>query len=477
MAHRQVVIIHGWSDNSKSFEPLARFLAANAYEPKLVWLGDYISQDDEVRVEDVAKRMNAVIREMIRRGELARSFDVIAHSTGGLVARAWMTSWYRDDPEECPMKRLLMLAPANYGSKLAATGKSVLGRLVKGYNNWFETGQAMLDDLELASPYQWELAQRDVLVGPNGDTANFYGESLVWPFVITGTQPYAGMMRQIVNENGSDGTVRVCAANLNARGVTLDFRQTDPQKMRTVWASKLQAEIPLAVLPTRTHGSIIDPERASRDNQENIEETAEEKHLLGRLILQALECKSFDEYQVIQSSWDRITEQTAARRDAPGQAHPDFYHQYMQANFRATDDQGAPVADYMLEFFSNTDKRHDPANVYMHAQVIEDIKKNTRDPSLRNLLFDRTDLMEAYYRMLPAATKPVLYLSISAAAPGRNIAYFSSQKIGAEGEVPLHLEADATRRWLRRNSTHFIQIIIPRMPADKVFRMVNLSSN
>ncbi|MFM9971895.1 MAG: esterase/lipase family protein [Burkholderiales bacterium] len=474
MARRQVVIIHGWSDTSRSFQPLVKFLTHNGYEAKLLWLGDYISQDDDVRVEDVAKRMNELVREKIRRRELSRNFDVIAHSTGALVARAWLTTWYHDDPEECPMKRLVMLAPANYGSKLAATGKSVLGRVFKGYNNWFETGQSMLNDLELASPYQWELAQRDVLVAPHGDPANFYGDGLIWPFVITGTHPYTSMMRQIVNENGSDGTVRVCAANLNARGVTLDFRQSDARKIRIPWGSKLEAEVPLAVLPTRTHGSIIDPERALGDNQEDIVETPEEKALLGKLILQALACENFDAYQSIQASWDQISEETAARRDAPGQQHPEIYHQYMQGNFAARDDQGAPVTDYMLEFFSNTDKRHDEANVYMQSQVIEEIKRNTQNAALRNVLFDRTDLMEGYYAKLPAGTEPILYLSISAAAPGRNIAYFSSQKTGAEGEVPLHLEAHATQRWLRRNTTHFIQIIIPRMPAEKVFRLAKV---
>ncbi len=87
------------------------------------------------------------------------------------------------------MKRLVMLAPANHGSKLAATGKSFLGRVVKGYDNWFQSGQAMLDDLELSSAFQWQLAQRDVLIVPGGDTTLYYGADRVWPFVIVGTHP------------------------------------------------------------------------------------------------------------------------------------------------------------------------------------------------------------------------------------------------------------------------------------------------
>ncbi|HQT26141.1 MAG TPA: alpha/beta fold hydrolase, partial [Burkholderiales bacterium] len=258
---RQVLVIHGWSDTSRSFHHLADFLQSNGFHAAELWLGDYISMDDDVRIADVGKRMGQLIDEMIAEKTLPSSFDVIVHSTGGLVAREWLTSRYRGMAEKCPMKRLIMLAPANFGSKLAAMGKSMLGRIVKGYDNWFHTGKAMLNDLELSSPYQWELVQRDILVAPGeGNADRYYGADRVWPFTIVGTHPYSNLLRQIVNENGSDGTVRVCAANLNAQGITLDFRKTDD--IVQMWDSRLEGfSIPLAVLPTRTHGSIIDPER------------------------------------------------------------------------------------------------------------------------------------------------------------------------------------------------------------------------
>lgn len=473
---RQVLIIHGWSDTSHSFHSLGTFLAGHGYAPKLLWLGDYISRDDDVRVEDVGRRMGEVIAGMSKSGELDKSFDVIVHSTGGLVAREWLTSWYKGNAEQCPMKRLVMLAPANYGSKLAATGKSFLGRIVKGYDNWFQSGKAMLNDLELSSPFQWALVQRDVLRMPGADSNKYYGRDRVWPFVIVGTHPYASALRQIVNEDGSDGTVRVCAANLNARGVTFDFRETDMNKLVTVWDSRLEADVPLAVLPTRTHGSIIDPDRADRDNQERIQETPAEKLQLGQLILQALGCREFDEYQAIHTAWDVISEQTAARHLNAPAGEADYFHQYLQMNACVIDDHGHPVDDYILEFFSSVSKRNDDANVYLNRSVLEDVKKNTEFAYLRNLYFDRTDLMEKYYKMLPTGTEPTLYMSISAASPGKNINYFEREKIGAEQRVPIHLEGDRTKRWLRRNTTHFVQIIIPRMPNANVFRLTNFQA-
>ena len=75
--------------------------------------------------------------------------------------------------------------------------------------------------------------------------------------------------------------------------------------------------------------------------------------------------------------------------------------------------------------------------------------------------------------MLPAGTEPILYMSISAAAPGKNTNYFEREKIGAEQRVPIHLEGGQTKRWLRRNTTHFVQIVIPRVPNANVFRLTN----
>ena len=473
---RNVLIVHGWSDTSKSFHALTQFLKQHGFTPKVLWLGDYISRDDDVRVEDVARRMGEVIEEMQSSGQLAASFDMIVHSTGGLVSRAWLTTYFRGRAQACPLKRLVMLAPANYGSKLAATGKSFLGRIVKGYDNWFQTGQSILNDLELSSPYQWELAQRDVLVAPGGDATRYYGEDRVWPFVIVGTHPYASLLRRVVNEDGSDGTVRVCAANLNARGVTIDFSRAmgDPLFFQQ-WGSRLECEVPLAVLPTRTHGSIVDPELADRENQEGIAETQAEKDLLGQLILQALGCNDFASYKAIEQAWNLITEQTASRRASPPDgSKSEYFHQYLQMNAFVVDDHGKPVPDYVLEFTSSTSKRNEEANVYLLAQVLEDVKKNSQNAALRNLYFDRTDLMESYYQMLPKNVSESLLMSISAASPGKNIKYFERDKDGATQWVPIHLEDNtSTQRWLKRNTTHFVQMIIPRRPGADVFKLTN----
>ena len=59
-----------------------------------------------------------------------------------------------------------LVAPANLGSPLAAKGKSLVGRIAKGCNNWFETGSEMLNALELASPPRNRVHPVRGLAGP-----------------------------------------------------------------------------------------------------------------------------------------------------------------------------------------------------------------------------------------------------------------------------------------------------------------------
>ena len=53
----QILILHGWSDDSDSFLPIGRKLKANGFDTYDIWLADYISKDDDVTVPDVVKRM------------------------------------------------------------------------------------------------------------------------------------------------------------------------------------------------------------------------------------------------------------------------------------------------------------------------------------------------------------------------------------------------------------------------------------
>ena len=465
----EVAIIHGWSDTSKSFHDLRDFLGRNGYEVRQIWRGDYVSKDDDVRVPDVAKRMQGVIQELIAQRQLTVPFDLVVHSTGGLVAREWVATYYPDGAG-CPAKRIIMLAPANFGSRLAALGKSMIGRIAKGWNNWFQTGQEMLRGLELASPYQWHLATRDLLDPEGRNGTGPYGNGRIWPFVIAGTRGYSGGLREIVNERGSDGTVRPAAANLNVVGMTIDFSTGASRPAIRPWTSRVAASrVPMAILPDRDHGSIVRPDDAVAGDDAT-------RPRLGRLILQALACGSDSEYAQIAKQWYELSEETHALRNSlPARAEErGNLHQYMQFVVRARDDHGQPVDDYFLEFFSPRMKG-DRDVVYFHQNVLEHVHTNSVSPSFRCLFVDRTDLVEGFYALARTPERQTLAVSVSAAQLGRNIRYFDKTSEGARGQVVIHALAAAARDDLdarvRRNTTHLIDMILPRQPVDKVFKL------
>ncbi|MGH6923057.1 MAG: esterase/lipase family protein, partial [Propylenella sp.] len=464
---------------SESFHDLRVFLGNNGFEVTEVWLGDYISKDDDVRIPDVAKRMQAVLSEMLANGKLAAPFDVIVHSTGGLVVREWVSRYYPNgadrDGGRCPIKRIVMLSPANFGSRLAAAGKSFVGRVAKGFDNWFQTGTEMLRGLELASPYQWQLAQRDLLDAEGGGEGP-YGGDKIWPFVIAGGRGYTKFFMRVANEDGADGTVRACAANMNCVGLTIEFSSSDGEPAVTPWRPRNGATLfPFAILQDRDHSTVHHP----------MEDThaPEVQPLLGQLILEALSCDSSGRYGEIAAAWAEQTESVAAlglaENDSEREAMftedvppREAFHQYFQVIVAAVDDQGQPVDDYFMEFYSPEDKNDDEA-VYFQRSVLEHVHVNTIDPHFRCLYVDRTDLMLGYYPRIQPGEPHVVAMSLSAAPIGQNIRYFESDEEGASGHLIVHREDEDDREAmgvrLRRNMTHLVRIVIPRQPTEGVF--------
>src|SRR5689334_15606273 len=201
--------------------PLATMLEQElGRKPVEVQLAKWISMDDQVTYADV---IEAMTRAWAGAGlpTSPRSADVVVHSTGGLVVRHWLTENY--DPLSAPIKNLLMIAPANFGSPLAHKGQSFIGRIVKGWNSekMFQTGTLILKGLELASPYSWNLAEQDRF-----RPTSFYGPDRILCTVLVGNAGYTGIAAAM-SENGTDGTVRVSTANLNCAYLEADFSK-DP---------------------------------------------------------------------------------------------------------------------------------------------------------------------------------------------------------------------------------------------------------
>jgi len=449
---RQVLVLHGWSDESGSFRALSKKLKDAGFDTLDIWLADYVSMDDDVTIPDIAKRMEEVLSGLVAAGTLTAPFDMIVHSTGGLVSRQWLVFYDRLRKPRW-LKRLVMLAPANYGSALAAKGKSFIGRVTKGVSNGFQTGTQVLNALELGSPYQWGLALSDALTteGGAGDPTPTYGEGGCLPFVLSGIKGYAGILMKIVNENGADGTVRAPAANLSAYGATLDFTVNEQDPEFTPWT-------PRDDLAPYAYQALADEDHTS------IKSASGDQTL--KLIVQALQCKDLKEYRAIQQDWSAAT-------DALEVADDPARHRFFMLNTFVVDDLGNPVDDHFIEFYGPDHETNTAPMLYFHDKVIRNVHQNSTQPGCRCFYLDRTELMDGFYARIAGNAKKELLLSISAAPPGTNSHYFSAKDSDSQGFKSLHL-FDGNHpegRWLRRYSTHFLKIIIPRRPNEQVFRL------
>lgn len=238
----RIVLVHGWSVfDTSTYGELPQRLVAESKAGRLpdltvqtVWLGKYISFKDEVRVSDLARGFEAAIQREVLSENPNERFACITHSTGGPVVREWWWRQYRDQHKPCPMSHLIMLAPANFGSALAQLGKSRLSRL-RSWRNAVEPGQGVLDWLEHGSDEAWEL-NRDWIIG-SGQTSPIADlVAPVFPFVLTGQtidRKFYDHLNSYTGEDGSDGTVRCAAANLNATYLKL-VQQTTPADVQAL---------------------------------------------------------------------------------------------------------------------------------------------------------------------------------------------------------------------------------------------------
>ncbi|NPA17178.1 MAG: alpha/beta hydrolase [Aquificae bacterium] len=370
------VIIHGWSDCSESFKDLKQFLIENGIGTvETIYYADYESREDNLTFYDVIDGLYDRFRErgfIDRDGNPLVNLNVIVHSTGGLVIRHFISEYYGNRIEKCPVKKVIMLAPANFGSPLAQYGKSLLGMVFKGrykFGDMFEVGRKLLNGLELASPYQWYLAHRDIFVD-----SPYYNRNQIQTFIFVGSNGYSGL-RKIVNKKGTDGTVVISGTDINSVKFTVDFTG-DVEKVSHLHPG---VDVVWGVLRGYNHGSIVDDIKSGK------------KSRIGQLILDALRVKTPEEFGQLKAKLDEITERTFKDREI-----------YQQFFIRAVDDHRKPVKDYTVEFFvyrysekylkngTVTKSRLSSRELYwsekIHGYITDEFHTNSTDSSFRRFL-------------------------------------------------------------------------------------------
>ncbi|RKN84361.1 esterase/lipase family protein [Paenibacillus ginsengarvi] len=353
MARRPIIMIHGYSDQGKSFHTWVDRLSQLGYDATRIHVCSYETLTNEVTIADIAEGFDRALRERIGlNGD--EEFDAIVHSTGMLVIRSWLTVFARRQKR---LKHLIGLAPASFGSPLAHKGRSWLGGIFKGRKqfgpDFLEAGDLVLDGLELGSRFTWDLAHKDLL-----GEAPFYGADKDTPYVFTfcGTQAYGGI-KKLINEPGTDGTVRWAGCALNTRKIVMDltkFREDQERIAITGWSN---VDIPLIPVDGADHGSILQNPSAE----------------LVSLVHAALSVESGPELALWYEEAARKTE-TVKERLAPWQ----------QFVIRVTDERGDAITDYYIQL----EGKRSGGSIEEIQQFDVDVHPYSSDPSLRNFHVD-----------------------------------------------------------------------------------------
>ena len=325
------LIIHGYSDCSESFVKIKKFLQKKKIGTvKTILYADYESREDNMTFNDVIDGLNdELIKNKIidQNGKKLCDLNVIVHSTGGLVIRHWIWRYYYKDGNrinECPVRRLIMLAPANFGSPLAHRGKSFLGHIFKGrwkIGDFLEVGKRLLYGLELGSPYQWNLAHRDIII-----KKPYYNSTQIQTTILVGIDDYEGL-RGWVNKPGTDGTVVIAGTSLDSAKLVLDFSKPRDKRLNYKpynWTiTNPSDDFAFGVLEGLDHGSI-------------------EKSEVGELLVKALKIKDKNGFKKYSKDLKVITQETYKNSGKS---------KYQQFIIHAVDDHGVSVKDYTIEFF------------------------------------------------------------------------------------------------------------------------------
>lgn len=343
-----VIFVHGWSvTHTNTYGELPQWLESQGKEGKLaiqvgnIYLGRYISFDDTVTVDDIARAFDHAVRDEIAdKLQSGERFACITHSTGGPVVRKWMDLYYKNKLAKCPLSHLIMLAPANHGSALAQLGKSRLGR-IKSFFEGIEPGQHVLDWLELGSNMSWQLNESwlDYDCLANG----------IYSFVLTG-QKIDRQLYDAVNsytgEAGSDGVIRVASANMNYSLLKL-HQDGDKGENLVVTNMKRTKQMALGILPGCSHsgrkmGILRSVTMANAAN-----------HPTAIWILRCLQVKNRDAYNTLAKDLDKLTKETQEKEHidvVKTLLHERKFitNRYSMIVFRIIDDRGNHLDDYDL---------------------------------------------------------------------------------------------------------------------------------
>jgi len=324
------------------------------------------------------------------------------------------------DLPPCPVERLICFAPANFGSDLALLGQSFLSKFRTTFFNdysqpedFLETGKALLQGLEPASPYQWELSMYDLYGRSTYFSPSRKPEHRCYPFILSAGTGYTGLQAKLIKQRakpGTDGTVRIAGTTLNTRYCTLDF--PDDAEPQLFWYPEIKFEnVAFAVFAGFNHGSIIDPGAPGFFEADGP----------GTLAQKALTVKSNEDYQEVAALFKQAMESNYTR------AEENDRRCFQQFFFKVRDDVGLPVSDYFIDFHvvQKDGIPNEELTVLFDEYFQASFYPHSVDPSHRIMMVDCSKLEEFDQLLQQHGAK--LMVEINGVSPCSNVIYRSQR--------------------------------------------------
>ncbi len=455
-----VIFVHGWSvTNTNVYGELPQWLDSLHSDGTLdvqvgnIYLGRYISFDDTITLDDIARAFDQAIRDEIadklKDGE---RFACITHSTGGPVVRKWMDLYYKNHLAKCPLSHLIMLAPANHGSALAQLGKSRLSR-IKSFLEGVEPGQQVLDWLELGSDLSWQLNESwlDYDCTANG----------IYAFVLTG-QTIDRQLHDAVNsytaEAGSDGIVRVASANMNYSRLQLHQEGNNGESLVVARMARTKS-MAFGVLPSCAHSG------KKMGIIRSITLANAPTHPTALWVLKCLQIKNHNAYSKLAKELDKMTEQTQKNERIESvktliYKREFITNRYSMIIFRLIDDRGNNLNDYDLYLTAGPDYSEEalPKGFFVDRQ------RNQNNKGKLTYFLDY-DVMEAGINTPRMQGKLGFRIKAYPEANNQALAYYR--------ELDFHCSVADINTILHPNETVMVEIMLQRRIDKVVFRITN----
>lgn len=487
-----IVLIHGYSAESRETTKPAITAIYGTLPPALrdlfgrravveIDLSRYVTLEDGVTIDDISRGLDRALQTDFPH-LLKGRFHVIIHSTGALVVRNWIR---RFSAKPSPIRNLIYLAGANFGSGWAHVGRGQLAKWARYvFQAGAERGVQVLDALELGSNWTLDLHLHFL---KRGDT--MAGDYQVYEYVVTGSQAdvrWYEIPVRYAKEDGSDGVVRVSAGNVNfqyirfgptAEALGLAWNEVRAQALRhtqrrgarkSYYEAKERSlpgaggrpEVPLAIPYECAH---------SGDEMGIVTGTRPREQVL-RLIRSALETRPA-QWSARVRTFQEETEETY-RRVLAAQAPAWWkkwieepraqYDHHAQVIFRIRDQDGRPVRHHDI-FFDSVRGTTDPSLPF--RELVEYRHVNELSPNIL-VFYLRTDAFsEAEGAWVPRVPKVGgCFLEVSAVEPETaEILY-----------LPMRFEFSAAElsRWVRGHRTTLVDVELLRLPSPEIYRLV-----